>query len=140
MKGKFVFAACAASAVLTIIPGSAATITVDENGNSHVSSIKGMVAGDLTEWLADRAAPPAALYTNVATATEIGPEGNNLAFYTSSPNRPGLHLLSDGTTVSYVLISNGIIPDPTSALLIVTGIGFLCIARCLRARSKKAHK
>lgn len=188
MKRKPVFAACAALAVLTVIPGFAATIAVDEDGHSLVSAIPGItslgfalapdpgpggaartltyilpfttvigdvifvsasdpgilfggdvvrfngqtlvfysdtVPGDLPESLADTPGPPGSLYTNVATAIETGPEGNNRALYTPSPNQPGFHLLSDGTPVSYILISD--VPEPRSALLIMIGIGMLCV-------------
>jgi len=188
MKGKPVFAACTALAVLTVIPGFAGTITVDENGHSLVTGISGItflgfalapdagpggaasaltyilpfttvigdvtfvsasdpgilfggdvvrfngqtlvfysdtVPGDVADSLADISAPPGSLYTNVATVTETGPEGNNRAFYTPSPNQPGFHLLPDGTPVSYVLISD--VPEPSPAVLITIGIGILCI-------------
>jgi hypothetical protein len=188
MNAKSVLSTCAILAVLTIIPGFAATITVDEDGHSLVTGIPGItslgfalapdpgpggaaraltyilpfttvigdvtfvsasdpgilfggdvvrfngqtlvfysdiVPGDVAESLADIAAPPGSLYANVATATEIGPEGNNRAFYTPTANQPGFHLFADGTTVSYVLISD--VPDPNPVLLIAMGVGILCI-------------
>ena len=197
MKLMPVCATCAALAVLTVIPGFTATITVDEDGHSLASGIPGItslgfallpdpgpggaastltytlpfttvigdvtfgsasdpgvtfggdivrfngqtlvfysdtIPGDPAESLADTAAPPGSLYTNVATATEIGPEGNNRAFYTPSPNQPGFHLLSDGTPVSYVLISD--VPEPNPALLIMIGIGVCVLSRALRLNSK----
>jgi hypothetical protein len=81
--------------------------------------------------LADTATPPVALYTNLVTIAEVGPEGNNGAFYTPVGGNPGsgstiftYHFISDGHNTEL----GGPVPTPAAAtagaaLLSLLGLG-----------------
>jgi hypothetical protein len=197
MKGRPVFTLCAVLALLTAFPGFAGIIYVDENGDSLIFGIPGVISlparlapdpgpggaastltytlpfttviGDVTfvsasdpgilfggdvvrfnggtlvfysdttfpdvaDSLADTPGPPGAFYTNVAAATEIGPDTDNRANYSPLAGQPGFHLLSDGTPVSYIFQSD--VPEPSSGLLIVMGMG-VCVLSSILKRSPK---
>jgi hypothetical protein len=75
---------------------------------------------------------PAALYTNIVTVTEIGPEGSNGFLYTPNSDQPGF---VPGFAVTYNLISDSDAPEPASAALMLIAAGsFLAGRRWLIAR------
>lgn len=69
--------------------------------------------------LADTVRAPAILYTNQVSIPEVGPEGDNGAFYTPGPNQPGY--VAGADPVTYHLISDGNAPEPTWSGLILFG-------------------
>jgi hypothetical protein len=71
--------------------------------------------------LGDTPGPPGAFYTNTVTILEVGPEGNNGAFYTPTANQPGF---VPGFAVQYNFISDAV-PEPGSWALMLTGLGAL---------------
>ncbi len=70
---------------------------------------------------ADTPAPPGALYANVVTVQEVGPEGFNAASYTALPGQPGF----DPSGPSYIFVSDGVIPEPSTWLMFSTGLAGL---------------
>ncbi len=82
--------------------------------------------------LADTPSPPTSFYTNTVTISEVGPEGNNGAFYTPTPNQPGF---VPGFAVSYHFISDFTpVPEPASVAFLAASV--LTGAACLRRRRK----
>jgi hypothetical protein len=71
--------------------------------------------------LGDTPGAPGAFYTNTVTILEVGPEGNNGAFYTPTANQPGF---VPGFAVQYNFISDAV-PEPGSWALMLTGLGAL---------------
>ena len=67
--------------------------------------------------LGDTPSPPGALYANVVSIPEVGPEGNNGAFYTPTDGQPGFVL---GFAVSYHLVSDT--PEPGTLGLFASGL------------------
>jgi hypothetical protein len=59
--------------------------------------------------LGDTVSPPSAFYTNTVTIPELGPEGNNSAFYTPLSGQPGF---VPGLVVTYGFISDVAVPGP----------------------------
>ena len=73
--------------------------------------------------LGDTAGPPGAFYTNQVTILEVGPEGDNGAFYTPTANQPGF---VSGFDVQYHFISDGsAVPEPGSWTLMTAGLSAL---------------
>jgi hypothetical protein len=85
------------------------------NGNGTVAFYSDNIDG--FDALADTASPPAALYPNQVRIPEVGPEGNNGAFYTPGPNDPGF----DPSLPTYHFISDGTVPEPASISLLGVG-------------------
>ena len=81
--------------------------------------------------LGDTPSPPSALYANVVTLQEIGPEGNNGVTYTPTAGQPGFIA---GFTVTYNLRSDGTIPEPASVSLL-GGVVIAAIAMIKKRRS-----
>jgi hypothetical protein len=79
---------------------------------------------------ADTPAPPNDLYPNFVVVSESGSEGNNLAVYTPVVGQPGFVAGAAGP-VTYNLISGGMVPEPCSLGLLLSGLvafgaGFVC--------------
>jgi hypothetical protein len=66
---------------------------------------------------------PASPYTNVLSIAEVGPEGANGASYTPTDGQPGFIA---GYSVTYQFISDSDVPEPSSVLLLVSGLGLIC--------------
>ena len=88
--------------------------------------------------LADTVGPPGILYTNQVRIPEIGPEGNNGAFYTPLPGQPG-YVEEDGATgiqgFTYHFISDSTIPEPSSTALFSLGLLVLVLGVGQRRRT-----
>jgi hypothetical protein len=77
---------------------------------------------------------PTALYTNVVTLVEVGPEGNNGVDYTPTAGQPGF-VAGAAVPVTYHITSD--VPEPgTYALLAGLGVSSLFAVRRLRRRRK----
>ena len=74
---------------------------------------------------ADTVGPPFP-YTNTATVQEIGPEGNNGAFYTPQPGQPGYN---PATPTSYRFVSDGVVPEPSTFCLLALVIACVGLQR-----------
>lgn len=86
---------------------------------------------DGVDALADTPSPPGGFYSNLVRIPEVGPEGNNGAFYTPGPNDPGF--VAGATPVTYHLISDSSpVPLPSTAgagLVLLVGCGGIKLAR-----------
>jgi len=87
------------------------------NGNGTLDFYSDNVP--IADSLADTPSPPGFLYANQITIPEVGPEGNNGAFYTPTAGHPGFdtsgptfHFISDGSAV----------PEPASIVILGTGL------------------
>jgi hypothetical protein len=79
---------------------------------------------------------PTALYTNTLSVTEVGPEGANGFTYTPTAGQPGFVSGAAGP-VTYVIHSDTSVPEPSSLLLLGSGLGavvFVYRKRLRRAR------
>jgi len=81
-------------------------------------------ASDPADSLADTGLPFA---PNAILINEIGPEGNNGALWAPAPGLPG----SNSAGAQYNFISDSV-PEPGSALLLMSGVGALFAIRRLR--------
>ncbi len=76
--------------------------------------------------LADTPSPPGQYYQNNLTIIEL----NGVGVYTPGPGQPGYVA---GFNVTYNLISDGAIPEPTSMVLLGTGlVGFVMRRRSIK--------
>jgi len=76
---------------------------------------------------------PTAMYTNTVTLLEMGVEGNNGIVYTPTANQPGF---VPGFAVTYNIISDSPVPEPSDALLALSGAGLIWLK--LRSRKTRA--
>jgi hypothetical protein len=82
--------------------------------------------------LADTISPPQSFYTNFFSIAEVGPEGNNGAFYTPTANQPGF---ITGFAATYHFISDAPgVPEPSTWAMMLAGFGAIGVA--LRRRRK----
>jgi len=65
---------------------------------------------------------PTAMYTNTVTLLEMGVEGNNGIVYTPTANQPGF---VPGFAVTYNIISDSPVPEPSDVLLALSGAGLI---------------
>jgi PEP-CTERM motif len=89
------------------------------NGNGTLIFYSDNLGG--ADSLADTASPPLAFYTNLLRIPEVGPEGNNGAFYTPTAGQPGFNPAS---AVTYHFVSDGTanpVPEPATLALLGTG-------------------
>lgn len=90
-----------------------------QNGGSLVFYSDNSDGGDLAD-----TGFPTALYTNVFTVVEVGPEGDNGFTYTPTAGQPGFVAGAAGP-VTYVIRSDvGTVPEPSSLALLATGVAF----------------
>ena len=80
--------------------------------------------GDGADALADTGLPTALLANNV-TIPEVGPEGDNGAFYTPTANQPGF---VPGFNVTYHFISDSAVPEPATWAMMLVGFGAIGFA------------
>lgn len=79
---------------------------------------------------------PTAFSTNVVRLFEVGPEdGPNGLAYTPTSGQPGFVTGAAGP-VTYNIISDAAVPEPSSLLLLGTGVAAAALWRRRRARSK----
>jgi hypothetical protein len=76
--------------------------------------------GDGVDSPADTGLPQNVFSTNVVTINEIGPEGNNGATYVPVSGQPGY--FSTDFTATYNIVSDGVVPEPSTMVLFVAGI------------------
>jgi hypothetical protein len=70
--------------------------------------------------LGDTPSPPAAFYANRITISEVGPEGNNDAFYTPTVGQPGFD--PSGPTYHFISDGSAVVPEPASIAILGTGL------------------
>lgn len=73
--------------------------------------------------LADTGLPP--FGTNAVRIFEVGPEGDNGAFYTPTENQPGFVL---GQPFTYHFISDSSVPEPATWAMMIAGFGAMGFA------------
>jgi hypothetical protein len=88
--------------------------------------------GDGVDALADTGFPTA-FFENSVTIAEVGPEGDNGAFYTPTANQPGF---VPGFAVTYHFISDSAAPEPATWAMMLLGFGAVGFA--VRRSRKKA--
>ena len=110
--------------------GGAVTDVLRFNGNGTVIFYSDNIGG--SDSMADTTSPPSTFYANTVTLVEVGPEGNNGAYYTPTAGQPGFDPNSNTT---YRFQSDGDLPEPASMLLMgggLAGLGLLTRRRTKR--------
>jgi hypothetical protein len=74
--------------------------------------------------LADTPSPPGHAYTNLVTIPEVGPDGDNGAWYTPGEDQPGgIGISVEEAGLGYHFISDTpVVPEPGSLALLMTGM------------------
>jgi hypothetical protein len=72
---------------------------------------------------------------NPVVLNEVGPEGNNGAFYTPLPGQPGFDTSGVFPGISYNIISDSPVPEPASATLLLAGAGLWLLNAARRRKS-----
>lgn len=134
----------------TVVPGDVHLTDADEGGifldvirfNQIVGEVAlpGSIAFysdnlDGFDSLADTSSPPGGAYTNLVSIPEIGPEGDNGAFYTPTANQPGY---VGGFAVTYHFISDSGVPEPATWAMMIAGFGLMGLALRRKPRSEAA--
>ena len=70
---------------------------------------------------------PTIYQPNFVIIPEVGPEGNNGAVYTPTPNQPGF-ILNGTAQVTYNITSDGVVPEPGTMALAGLGGGLMLLA------------
>jgi len=101
------------------------------NPNETIAGTTGAVVAysdnsDGPDSLADKGFPTA-LYANVFTVIEVGPEGNNGFSYTPIVGQPGFVAGAAGP-VTYRFLSDTV-PEPSTAALLLSGVALIGIGR-----------
>jgi hypothetical protein len=71
---------------------------------------------------------PSGFFPNVILIPEVGPEGDNGAFYSPVPGQPGFPEL-DPVVVTYHFISDVSVPEPATLLLLTSGLVGISLVR-----------
>jgi hypothetical protein len=71
---------------------------------------------------ADKASFPDEISEGAVKIPEVGPEGNNGAFYTPGAGKPGGIGENEENKVTYHFISDGVVPEPSSIALLMSGL------------------
>ena len=110
-------------------PGNPFLDVIRFNGDGRIFFYSDNIGG--ADALADTPSPPSALYPNQVNIQEQGPEGGfQDAFYSPQPGQPGF----DPSFPTYHIVSDGVVPEPASSSLIVTGA---LAAGCLFIRQRR---
>jgi hypothetical protein len=123
--------------VLLVDPGNLLGDVIRFNGNGTLLFYSDIVLGDVKDNLADTPSPPLTLYANQVSLNEVGPNNNaNGASYTPLLGQPGF----DASLPSYIFVSDGGLPEPSSITLLGLGaLGFVvAFRRRLRLSTKSA--
>ncbi|HEV2438120.1 MAG TPA: hypothetical protein VG077_19160 [Verrucomicrobiae bacterium] len=94
-------------------------------GPSQIIFYSDFSAADPADSPADTGLPPG-LMPLVVTIPEVGPEGNNGAAYTPTPNQPGFILSTSLPPATYNIISD--VPEPNAFALAALSSGLLLVS------------
>lgn len=72
---------------------------------------------------------------NPVVLNEVGPEGNNGAFYVPLPGQPGFDTSGVFPGIQYNIISDSPVPEPASAALLLAGAGLWLLNAARRRKS-----
>ena len=102
-------------------------------GPSQIIFYSDFSATDPADSPADTGMPPR-FNAPVFTIPELGPEGNNGAVYTPTPNQPGFILSTALPPATYNIISD--VPEPGALALAILGGGMLLLTLKRRPAAK----
>lgn len=102
-------------------------------GPSQIIFYSDFSATDPADSPADTGMPPGSMPL-VVTIPEVGPEGNNGAVYTPTPNQPGFILSTSLPPATYNIISD--VPEPGALALTILGGGTLLLTLKRRLEAK----
>jgi hypothetical protein len=122
--------------VLLLEPGTGGTNYSDLlrfDGTGGVYFFSDLEPGELNPDHADVPVMPTPAGSNMVFLAEIGPEGNNGAFYRPLPGQPGYDTSGLLPGLAYNIVSD-VVPEPHVAILAMTGGGLLLATRARRRR------